>query len=156
MLGDGQLYRKGHPLAGPRRGEPGASRLTAQWLVETLAVTNFISTATAVVRTSVQKALGPYRGELPHAGDLEMWLRYTLHSQVAYISAHQAAYRSHEANMSLGYDDAADLAQCASAFDLHYPAIRERLPDGVRLEAAIREHFAERSRTLTNAGHVAG
>jgi glycosyltransferase involved in cell wall biosynthesis len=38
--------------------------------------TNSVETATAVVRTSVQKRVGGYRPELPHAGDLEMWLRF--------------------------------------------------------------------------------
>src|SRR3712207_4053622 len=36
---------------------------------------NVLSSPEAVVRTSVQQQVGGYRPDLPHAGDLEMWMR---------------------------------------------------------------------------------
>jgi glycosyltransferase involved in cell wall biosynthesis len=155
-VGDGLQLHDGDRMLGLPRGAPIAVKVEPVELVGLLAEKNFVSTATAVARTAVQKALGYYRADLPHAGDLEMWLRYALYSRVAYIKAHQAAYRHHDANMSLAYDAAADLRQCAQAFDLHYGAIRERLPDGAAIEARIRQSFAARALALASAGDVAG
>lgn len=64
---------------------------------------NLVATCTAVVRTELQKRLGGYRAELPHAGDMEMWLRFAAHALVGFISAYQGVYRQHTANMSTAY-----------------------------------------------------
>ena len=64
---------------------------------------NPVPAPTAVVRTSVQQQLGGYRSDYPHAGDLEMWLRFAAHSPVGVLRAVQAFYRGHPANMSHGY-----------------------------------------------------
>ncbi len=54
----------------------------------------------AVVRTSVQHQVGYYRPELPHSGDLEMWLRIAEVSDVGRINgADQALRRAHPASM---------------------------------------------------------
>lgn len=95
---------------------------------------NMVETPTAIGRTSVQKAIGHYRPELPHAGDMEMWLRYAAHGAVAYIHANQAYYRTHDRNMSIGYCGIRDLRQVRLAFDLFFEAHGDILPD----EAACR------------------
>ncbi len=59
-----------------------------------------IVTPEVLVRTDVQRKAGGYRTELPHSGDLEMWLRLALLANVAYIDADQAYYRVHAASMS--------------------------------------------------------
>jgi GT2 family glycosyltransferase len=59
--------------------------------------------ATAIVRTSVQKKIGGYLESLPHCADLEMWLRFTVHGAVAYITATQAIYRKHASAMTHSY-----------------------------------------------------
>lgn len=64
---------------------------------------NIVPTPTAVVRTSLQKRVGGYRRELPHAGDMEMWLRLASCSAVGFINDGQAVYRRHNANMSRHY-----------------------------------------------------
>lgn len=64
---------------------------------------NIVSAPTAVVRTSLQKQLGGYRAELPHSGDMEMWLRFAAHSSIARLDDFQAVYRRHGENMSLAY-----------------------------------------------------
>ena len=57
---------------------------------------NVISSPEVVVRTSVQQAIGGYLPELPHTGDAEMWMRFALHSDVAYVKGvDQAYYRIH-------------------------------------------------------------
>jgi glycosyltransferase involved in cell wall biosynthesis len=82
---------------------------------------NFVSTPTAIVRTQLQKQLAGYRAELPHSGDMELWLRLAVHSSVGFVCANQAVYRRHSSNMSLGYmgeNHLADLLQRKAAIDL--------------------------------------
>ena len=66
--------------------------------------TNTIGTATVVVRTSAQKNAGHYRSDLPHAGDLEMWLRLAMLGNVANTSHFQGMRRVHGSNMSAFYN----------------------------------------------------
>jgi glycosyltransferase involved in cell wall biosynthesis len=65
---------------------------------------NRVETVTAVVRTSLQKRLGGYRPELPHAGDYEMWLRMAAHGDIGIIDAVQGFVRIHAHNMRNGYE----------------------------------------------------
>ncbi|MEO8667548.1 MAG: glycosyltransferase [Bauldia sp.] len=115
-------------------------------LLEALAIQNRVCTPTAFVRTAVQKKLGYYRPDLPHAGDLEMWVRFAMHGRVASILIPQAGHRRHGANMSLRYDSAADLEQCIEAFRPHLRAIGRQFADGRKLEARLRRTLAERAR----------
>ena len=59
------------------------------------ALSTAVETVTAVVRTSVQHAVGGYRKELPHAGDQEMWLRFASVSAIGRVKAPQGFYRRH-------------------------------------------------------------
>jgi GT2 family glycosyltransferase len=61
--------------------------------------TNVITSPEVVIRGNVQRAVGGYRPELPHSGDLEMWLRIAAVSTIAYIRVPQAFYRVHGASM---------------------------------------------------------
>lgn len=64
---------------------------------------NVVVTATAVVRTALQKRVGGYRADLPHAGDLEMWLRLAANASVGVLNSFQAVCRRHGNNMSDAY-----------------------------------------------------
>jgi glycosyltransferase involved in cell wall biosynthesis len=64
---------------------------------------NPVPTPTSVVRTKLQQKLGGYRAEFPHSGDLEMWMRFAVHSSVGVVRAVQAYYRWHSGNMSCQY-----------------------------------------------------
>jgi hypothetical protein len=75
-----------------------------------------VPTATAVVRTASQRRAGGYRPELPHSGDMEMWLRLALQGAVAFIDAEQAYYRIHGQNMSFDHADVRDLQSRELAF----------------------------------------
>jgi hypothetical protein len=116
--------------------------LDATAFIRRLAVANCVPQSAAVVRTSVQKQLGAYLSELPHAGDLEMWVRFALHSKVAQLKERQVAYHWHGSNMSSAYSAAADFEQCRNAFRMHYREIRDRLHDGAALELWIRQRYA--------------
>jgi hypothetical protein len=64
---------------------------------------NPISTPTVVVRTELQRAVGPYAPELPHTGDMEMWMRFAVSSEIAVTRFVQAYKRLHTGNMSKDY-----------------------------------------------------
>jgi glycosyltransferase involved in cell wall biosynthesis len=101
---------------------------------------NIVPSPTAVVRTKLHKKVGKYRTELPHAGDMEMWLRLAAHASVGFIQASQAVYRIHTANMSLSYTAnnwLPDLEQRKSAFDCFFRACQHLLPDPVRLRKKL-------------------
>lgn len=61
---------------------------------------NPVAGPTAVVRTAVQKRVGYYRSTLKHTDDLEMWLRFSLHGNVASTRNVQAYARVHAHNQS--------------------------------------------------------
>jgi glycosyltransferase involved in cell wall biosynthesis len=84
--------------------DPDKRILEGRELIElTGAEGNQVTTCSAVVRTELQKHVGGYREELPHAGDAEMWLRFAAHASVGFIFAYQGVYRRHSANMSTAY-----------------------------------------------------
>ena len=97
---------------------------------------NPICTPTAVTRTGLQKRLGGYREELPHAGDMEMWMRFAAHSQVGILQEEQAYYRQHEANMSHDWFNAAlaDWRQRKAAFDTLFREQGASMPGSSRLQ----------------------
>jgi len=64
---------------------------------------NAVSTPTAVVRTKLQQRLGGYRADLPHSGDMEMWMRFAVHAPVGVLRTVQAYYRMHGGNMGYQY-----------------------------------------------------
>jgi len=99
-----------HVLAGPEFIQLSGSR-------------NIVPTPTAVIRTELQKRVGGYRSELPHSGDMEMWLRLAAHGAVGVLEAYQAVYRRHASNMSLAYTAKSwlpDLQQRSAAFDCFF------------------------------------
>jgi len=106
-------------------------------LIASRGTVNFVPTPTAVVRTSLQKQLGGYRQELPHSGDMEMWLRFAAHASVGQIDQYQAVYRQHGANMQRAYYDTKrcllDLQQREAALRFFYNAWSAKLPNAPRL-----------------------
>jgi glycosyltransferase involved in cell wall biosynthesis len=120
--------------------------IDAAVFVEEMSIENVVATATAIVRTEFQKQLGGYRMDLPHAGDLEMWLRFALHSKIAYVKSGQAGYRQHQNNMYLKFDATANLLQCRRSFMLHFNAIRKNLQNGGAVELQIRNRYAKHLR----------
>ncbi len=61
---------------------------------------NPIHNPEVLLRTSVQHAIGGYVPELPHSGDLEMWLRAAAIADVGRVNGPtQAYYRIHQSSM---------------------------------------------------------
>lgn len=95
---------------------------------------NVVATPTAVVRMSVQHKVGGYRRELPHAGDMEMWLRFAAVSSIASTDVYQACYRRHAQNMSQEYYKAfGDLQQRREVFRLFFKDHDAQIPDAALL-----------------------
>lgn len=102
------------------------------------AATNIVPTPTAVVRTSLQKRVGGYRADLPHSGDMEMWLRFSLHSAVGVLDADQAYYRLHGRNMKNDYLGLRDMQQRKAALDIIFRGYGDRITDSERLASIAR------------------
>jgi hypothetical protein len=132
---------------------------------------NLVATCTAVVRTQLQKRIGGYRHELPHTGDMEMWLRFAAHASVGFISAYQGVYRLHSANMSTAYyvisdgrliysrsGRLADLQQRKSALDCFFERCNDVLPrrEGLcrRLYRQLSELAVGRASAAFNDGQM--
>jgi glycosyltransferase involved in cell wall biosynthesis len=61
---------------------------------------NVIQTTEVVMRTDVVRAVGYYRLDLPHSGDLELWMRMATIAGVGFVAGpDQALYRLHDAQM---------------------------------------------------------
>jgi glycosyltransferase involved in cell wall biosynthesis len=96
---------------------------------------NVISSPEVVVRGRVQRAVGGYRPELPHSGDLEMWLRIAAVSCIAYVRrVPQAFYRVHPGSMlRTKYKSSfVDLQHRRAAFDFFFQ-YQAALANGDRL-----------------------
>ena len=107
---------------------------------------NTVESATAVVRTSLQKQVGGYRPELPHSGDMEMWLRLAAHAGVGVVRAVQAFTRIHARNMHLGYKadwDLEDFRQRRLVFRTFFAADGHDLAERPALEALASRALAE-------------
>jgi hypothetical protein len=135
----------------------GATRiLEGRKFIELSGADNLVATCSAVVRTELQKRLGGYRHELPHTGDLEMWLRFAAHASVGFISEYQGVYRQHSANMSTTYyfisdgcliytrnGRLADLQQRKSAVDCFSEHCHDRLPGNEHLCRGLYRRLSE-------------
>jgi glycosyltransferase involved in cell wall biosynthesis len=108
---------------------------------------NPVVTATAIVRTDVQKKIGGYRPELPHTGDMEMWLRFGAHGPVAKTSSIQAGSRRHSANMSKAIYETIveDYLQRQAVFDIFFTEHGSTLPGANKLHRAAYCRLAERA-----------
>lgn len=105
--------------------------------------TNVISSPEVVMRTEVQHRVGGYRPELPHAGDLEMWLRVAAVSDIGYVrGAPQAFYRVHPGSMQRTVFDAS-LADQRQRWEVFARFLAEHEPPGGQ---------AHRARLLSLAG----
>jgi hypothetical protein len=106
---------------------------------------NFIMCPEVVLRTSVQHRIGGYNPELPHSGDMEMWLRAAAVSDVGRVKGvDQACYRTHPLSMQRTVHAGLlfDLKGRFAAFQSAFAKEAGRLPEADRL-------FAEAKRALS-------
>jgi Glycosyl transferase family 2 len=104
---------------------------------------NSVASPEVTVRTRVQRELGGYRKELPHSGDMEMWLRFAAHASVGILNATQAYYRMHQDNMHHAYRGVAEFQQERAAFACLFREYGKRIPNA---DALQRRAYASLSR----------
>jgi glycosyltransferase involved in cell wall biosynthesis len=114
-----------------------------QWLTALCrAGRNPITSPEVVVRTELQQRLGGYRQELPHSGDLEMWMRFAAHADVGIFRNVVHAYaRDHDTNMQRTRfaSHLSRLVQRKDAFDYAFGHYGDRIdPSGQLQRAAYR------------------
>jgi glycosyltransferase involved in cell wall biosynthesis len=140
-------FQHGGPLPKARSSSTGSVVYPGQWWLERRfrEATGCITSPEVVVRTSLQRTVGGYDPALPHAGDIEMWMRLAAHADVGYVQgADQAFYRVHGNNMSTtdfgGQLD--DLRQRRIAFESVLAKCGDRLPQAERLSADVHTRLA--------------
>lgn len=120
---------------------------------------NIVPTPTAVVRTELQNRLGGYRRELPHTGDMEMWLRLAAHAAVGFINEYQAVYRRHAECMSGAYagrNSLRDVQQRKAAFDCFFQSDGRGLPNWKKLQRKLLRRLASDAAQLSSAAFNRG
>ncbi|MCL2729752.1 MAG: glycosyltransferase [Actinomycetia bacterium] len=140
-------FTHGGPLPPARTAGGGTAVYPGRWWLERRfrEGTGCITSPEVVVRTELQRTVGGYDPRLPHAGDIEMWMRLAAHADVGYVrGADQAYYRVHGANMSTtdfgGQLD--DLRQRRAAYEAVLEKCGDRLPDAGRLSATVHTRLA--------------
>ena len=126
-----------------------------------LAAQSPIASPEVMVRGSLQRQLGGYRGDLPHTADLEMWLRFAAHAPIARLAdSDQAYYRQHAQSMhrtSFG-TTRESLDELKACFDAFFAEDGRGLPDAERLHRMARSALAARAahRLIRGLLHMRG
>ncbi len=148
VYGHSLYFQSNDKLPKARVGEPRLDIWDGRdWIAQRCkTATSCISSPEVVVRTSLQRQLGGYREDLPHAGDLEMWLRFAAHASIAYLAGvDQAYYRRHIGSMqATRFNSAiADLRQRRAAFDAVFDAHGGRIKGAERLREKTHRALAK-------------
>jgi hypothetical protein len=100
-----------------------------------------------LVRTSMQKAAGYYRPELPHTDDFEMLLRLACRGAVAFTPAVQGIKRIHGTNRTEDFltERTRDLVERLAALDSFFRREGQVLPNAERLRRLGRRSISERA-----------
>ena len=112
---------------------------------------NVVTSPEVVMRRSIVDIVGPQQ-PLHHTPDMEMWLRISAFSDVAYIhGADQAFHREHGASMSATeVDDFGDLVERKEAFETLFDGIAGSIPGARRLRNAAMDALANEALTVVN------
>lgn len=96
---------------------------------------NVITSPEVVMRRSLVARIGGQR-DLAHSHDMEMWLRLSAYSDVAYIhGADQAWHREHPRSLSSRVDSLKDFHERRAAFDVLFASVEKDLPAARDLRA---------------------
>jgi len=125
---------------------------------------NVVASPEVVMRTSVLRAIGGYRADLPHAGDFEMWLRTSAVSDVGFLmGVDQAYYRHHTVNMNrrdfssgTARGQFVDLKQRWQSFEAVFAGVGGKLDEGARLLHTARRTMARQALERVNYAYARG
>jgi hypothetical protein len=144
----------GHPINFSGSGVPSARQTAHSWSIWSGASwiraqcrrgLNCIYSPEVVMRTAVQKHVGGFRDNLPHTGDLELWLRIAAASEIGRVNGSDQAYRRvHDASMmqSVYAGELTDLKERKKAYDTFFASNEVALPNGQRLWTMARRRLA--------------
>ncbi len=140
---------EGRPIA----RAPGRWRATkvwpgAEWIrLRCRSGHNCIASPEAVVRNSVQQAVGGYDPGCQHTSDLNMWLRIAAVADIAHIrGTPQAIYRVHAGSMWRSQDGpTVDLRERRAAFDSFFAACASKLERPERLRSLAARTLARQA-----------
>jgi len=107
---------------------------------------NCIMQPEVVMRTAVLHRAGPYKPDLPHGSDLEMWLRLAALANVGRVNgAHQGYYRVHQQSMQRQMDNyyLRDLEAVGRAFESVFADVGALVPGAAELHSMARRAVAE-------------
>jgi glycosyltransferase involved in cell wall biosynthesis len=153
VYGRALWVKHGAPLPAARTSVRGWSVWPGHWWIERRYrdAECPITSPEVVVRTSVHKRVGGYDPRLPHAADLQLWLRLAANSDVGFIrGVDQAFYRLHERNMRTGFNTLRDLTERRLSFTTVLELYGERLPDAEGMSGRV--HRALGREALWHAG----
>ncbi len=107
----------------------------------------YIAAGMVLVRTSMQKAVGHYRAELPHTDDFEMLLRLARRGPVAFTRAVQGIKRMHGANQTDTFlaERTRDLVERLAAIDSFFENEGGSMDEADRLRRLGRRSISERA-----------
>lgn len=140
VYGRAVWFVQGTPLPRARTSPRGWSVWPGQWWVERRfrAGCNNIISPEVVVRTSLQKRVGGYDARMPHAGDLEMWMRLAANADVGFLrGVDQAYHRMHGKNMITSFTTLMDLRQRRLAYEEVLDHYGERFTDAQGLSSTV-------------------
>lgn len=132
VYGHAAFWKAGKPRPVPRLKSTGTTIWPKQqWLRIVCCLGHAVtSTPGVVVRTSVQRMIGGYLPELPHTADFEMWMRFAVYTDIAYVrGADQAWYRIHDTNMTTERIPTVDFRQRKAAYDSLFATYGTLIPD---------------------------
>ena len=116
---------------------------------------NPITSPEVVMRTSLLRRVGGFDARLPHAADMELWMRLAANSDVGFIrGVDQAYYRLHQENMRKGYSWLMDLRERRLVYETVLSRYGETLPDEKGLSDIVRHQLAREA--LSDAGRAYG
>jgi glycosyltransferase involved in cell wall biosynthesis len=136
----------GAPLPAARTRGRGWSVWSGQWWLERRFRDgeNPITSPEVVVRTSVQKRVGGYDARLPHAADMEMWMRLAANADVGFLrGVDQAYYRIHQQNMRKEFTAVMDLRERRLVYHAVLDRYSAKLSDARRLTDLVHRKLGE-------------
>jgi GT2 family glycosyltransferase len=125
---------------------------------------NVVASPEVVMRTSVLRAIGGYRSDLPHAGDFEMWLRTSVVSDIGFLhGVDQAYYRQHANNMhktefssGTAFGALIDLQQRWRSFEVVFEGVGATLKEADELLQIARRTIARHALESINYAYARG
>jgi glycosyltransferase involved in cell wall biosynthesis len=116
---------------------------------------NPITSPEVVMRTTALRRVGGFDARLPHAADMELWMRLAANADVGFIrGVDQAYYRLHQQNMRKGYSRLMDLRERRLVYETVLDRYGETLPDSKGLSDMAHRQLAREA--LWDAGRVTG